>query len=923
MFVMSIIILAAVFFLCHSQVGQLITTIKNYDSDRIVTVSSTGGHLDDTANIDAEVSAGVNLIAPHLSRTSDWYSQTQIRTEAIKDHLASQGLNLPVYLQEEQAYPDDSTGSHFVTALTQACQAHAAGWTFHNRQGMSFLNNSQVSMIDDLGPQQSVLVSLGNVNLSTCSPGAALTVTATANPNSITTGNSSILTATVMGGTAPYSYSWNPGGNAGNSITVTPTVTTNYTVTVTDASGTTATAQVTVTVGSAPPSPLTASASASPSTISVGSNSTLTASATGGTAPYTYHWNNGQTGATIMVSPSATTNYTVTVTDAAGASTTAQVTVSVGGGGVCGNGTTDTGEGCDDGNTTSGDGCSSTCQIEVYTGFEWCNADNSLCKMGTGRTPAVAMDGTGKVHISYDCNCTGGSSFYPDYDNSSCHNICYRSWDCSNGISSETVIGNGWGSRIAVDHNNLPHVVYQIVGNSGWDAIGYNKLTATGNWQFGTGGTTLVTMDQRIDKPRIIVNQNNQVFVSFSDCVTGGWKVAYVDFNADSGPFSYLSQNARLVTNGVKLSNGGLAFDGDGDIHFQWAAFDTPNRNDRGLYYARRNQASGAIEDIHQISSYASNFSDIAAEATGNRVYGVGQGAWGSGLFFTSGNNRLENASLIFNNTPNEVGPAAIDGDFLMTDLVVDKTNTPYITWTGYRNRNDSLNRMTSYCEVSLDGNCGLNNPPAGSPPNSNTPCQSDTQCTSPEVCLKHEGIVQNCTTECMPNECHDVRWPIAYYTKMNNNTPGVPTEVVNETTLVAAGEPAMTTRSRQGSKGTNPQSAAALNQGIITAFEYAIPPEPYSIYFRMIDGANICYTPPSSIADLNCDGMVDVKDLGILLSFWLKTSNLNAYQHPNCTQSKNLDMAPVSAPDALININDIGRLLSCWGTANNPACQN
>ena len=33
-------------------------------------------------------------------------------------------------------------------------------------------------------------------------------------------------------------------------------------------------------------------------------------------------------------------------------------------GGVCGDGTVDTGEQCDDGNTSNGDGCSSTCMKE-------------------------------------------------------------------------------------------------------------------------------------------------------------------------------------------------------------------------------------------------------------------------------------------------------------------------------------------------------------------------------------------------------------------------------------------------------------------------------------------------------------------------------------------------------------------------------
>ncbi len=50
---------------------------------------------------------------------------------------------------------------------------------------------------------------------------------------------------------------------------------------------------------------------------------------TGSTAPYTYTWSNGDTGATINVCPQQTTTYTVTVTDANNFSATSTVTVYV------------------------------------------------------------------------------------------------------------------------------------------------------------------------------------------------------------------------------------------------------------------------------------------------------------------------------------------------------------------------------------------------------------------------------------------------------------------------------------------------------------------------------------------------------------------------------------------------------------------
>ena len=56
---------------------------------------------------------------------------------------------------------------------------------------------------------------------------------------------------------------------------------------------------------------------------------TLMAVGSAGTAPYTYSWNNGQTGAAIQVCPTANTTYTVTLTDNAGKTATSIATVSV------------------------------------------------------------------------------------------------------------------------------------------------------------------------------------------------------------------------------------------------------------------------------------------------------------------------------------------------------------------------------------------------------------------------------------------------------------------------------------------------------------------------------------------------------------------------------------------------------------------
>ncbi len=151
-----------------------------------------------------------------------------------------------------------------------------------------------------------------------CSAVANATVTvtavngqATANPASICEGATSILTATG-GGT----YLWST-GQTGASITVAPTATTTYTVTVTN-NGCTDVETVTVNLNS-----IVATATAAPTAVCPGLSATLTATGGG-----TYVWSTGQTGASIVVTPTATTTYAVTATNN-GCTDVATVTVNI------------------------------------------------------------------------------------------------------------------------------------------------------------------------------------------------------------------------------------------------------------------------------------------------------------------------------------------------------------------------------------------------------------------------------------------------------------------------------------------------------------------------------------------------------------------------------------------------------------------
>ncbi len=141
------------------------------------------------------------------------------------------------------------------------------------------------------------------------------TVTAVSNPTAICAGATATLT-----GSGALTYTWNPGGLVGTTVTVSPAGNTTYTVTGSNGTcGSTATVALVVN-----PNP-TVTASASPTNICSGTSSTLTAN-----GALTYTWNPGAlTGQTVSVSPVLTTTYTVTGSNAFGCTASATVVLVV------------------------------------------------------------------------------------------------------------------------------------------------------------------------------------------------------------------------------------------------------------------------------------------------------------------------------------------------------------------------------------------------------------------------------------------------------------------------------------------------------------------------------------------------------------------------------------------------------------------
>src|SRR2546425_1054351 len=177
------------------------------------------------------------------------------------------------------------------------------------------------------------------------SPASLSGVDFTFSPTTPIVGQSVSFTASVAGGTPPFSYAWKFSDGViatGNPTSRAFSVKGTYSVTlnVTDSSSPSATATVShaITVS---PSPLTSDFSFSPPFPCLGRTATFTGSASGGTAPYSFSWSFGDGTANVaggVANPNSQSHiysvkgsYTVnvTITDAGGAKTFGRTTITI------------------------------------------------------------------------------------------------------------------------------------------------------------------------------------------------------------------------------------------------------------------------------------------------------------------------------------------------------------------------------------------------------------------------------------------------------------------------------------------------------------------------------------------------------------------------------------------------------------------
>ena len=176
--------------------------------------------------------------------------------------------------------------------------------------------NYTVTVTDQTGcvmNSNSSVVTVGSVT-----PGTASIQSST---NTACSSNTGSATATMTGGTGPFTYTWNT-TPAQNTQTAVGLSAGTYIVTVTDANG--CSASTSVTIGNTAGPSVTATGTQAGCTVANGS---ATATPSGGTSPFTYLWNTTPVQNTQTANNLSAGTYSVTVTDANGCSATTSVTI--------------------------------------------------------------------------------------------------------------------------------------------------------------------------------------------------------------------------------------------------------------------------------------------------------------------------------------------------------------------------------------------------------------------------------------------------------------------------------------------------------------------------------------------------------------------------------------------------------------------
>lgn len=286
-------------------------------NDGSVTIASTGGHPNYTYSADGVNYFPINTIGNLPPGNATVWASSGANSGCVEQILVT--ITEPSAITTSITGTDPScVGGNDGTAdltVNGGTPPYSFSWSSGSIQedptDLSAGNNT-VTITDANGCTATESIVLNNP--------AAITTAVTGTDPTCYQGNDGTADLTVNNGTAPYTFNWSSGSTQEDPTDLVPG---NNTVTITDANGCTATESIVL----GEPTPVLPNAFSNYVSVLGACDGGGTANPSGGTPPYTYLWDNGQT--TQTATGMCVGVHTVTVTDANGCVGAQNITVNV------------------------------------------------------------------------------------------------------------------------------------------------------------------------------------------------------------------------------------------------------------------------------------------------------------------------------------------------------------------------------------------------------------------------------------------------------------------------------------------------------------------------------------------------------------------------------------------------------------------
>ncbi|HEY1038118.1 MAG TPA: T9SS type A sorting domain-containing protein [Bacteroidia bacterium] len=322
LFIALILLSSAVFASGHTvtpTVVKHVTCLGGNDGQAYVTVSGGTGPFTYTWN-----SAPVQTNDTLFNATAGSYTCTVTDQNDMSTTTAvvtiNPGISLNVMVSGQNIYCNGMCNGSIATSVVGGTQPYNYTWS-PAVSTTSVATNLCAGAYTITATDANGCVGVNGIAISGPSP---ITISTSVTHVSCAGGTDGSIYATVSGGTAPYTYTWN-GGSMSTMPNLTNAPAGTYTLVVTDANGCTASVSVTI----MQPTQMAVLVTTTNPTTCNSCDGSASAVVSGGTPGYVYMWNNGSTVANMFGLCPGT--YTCTVVDANGCASTGFGVINTGG----------------------------------------------------------------------------------------------------------------------------------------------------------------------------------------------------------------------------------------------------------------------------------------------------------------------------------------------------------------------------------------------------------------------------------------------------------------------------------------------------------------------------------------------------------------------------------------------------------------